>query len=152
MGNREQEDGGIAKMVWTCDYKRCDDYAQWVREHKGELFTLCTKHHALLDRKKWSKHLDVSKLSEDDIRYLLRKERRKESARRHPFEVRDYPLDDGTIKVRIRDKQTGERRSFVVKPDEKRKFIESFSDLEKRGFSPKPSIDQYVKKLRKEEQ
>ncbi len=84
----------------------CDDYAQWVRVHKGELFTLCTKHHALLGRKKWGKHLDVSKLSEDDIRYLVGKERRKESARRHPFDVRMYPLEDGTTKIKVRDRKT----------------------------------------------
>ena len=138
-------------MVWTCDYKGCDEFAQWCRVYKGELLTLCTKHHALVGRKKWGKHLDVSKLSEDDIRYLVRKERRKEFERRHPFDVRLFGLENGW-KIKVRDLQTDEKRSFVIKKSDLGRFNENFTELERKGFSPKPSIDDYVKKLRKEEE
>lgn len=135
------------RKVWTCDFKGCNDFAQWCRKRNGNLLTLCTKHEADLARRHWGRRIDASELNEDDIRYLEGKERRKELAKKKPFEVRLYKLEDGW-KIRIKDKQTDERRSFVIKHADLRRFDETFSDLEREGFSPKPSIDDYVKRLR----
>ena len=135
-------------MLWTCDYKGCDEFAQWCRKLKGKLLTLCTKHEAYFARKHWGKHLDVSQLDNNDIRYLERKERKKEYRKRHPFEVRLFSSEDGTRKVRIRDRPTDESRSFVLKDADFESFCETYKDLEREGFSPKTSIDEYVKKLR----
>jgi len=137
------------KMVYTCDYKGCNDFAQWCRKQKGRLLTLCTKHETELARLHWGRNVDTSKLSKDDIRYLERKERKKEFAEKHPFDVRFVSLEDGTRKVRIRDKQTDEKRSFVLKDADYKSFFEIYEDLEREGFSPKPSIDEYMKRLRK---
>jgi len=48
-------------------------------------------------------------------------------------------------------RHTDEKRSFVIQEGELGRFNENFADLERKGFSPKPSIDEYVKKLREEE-
>ncbi len=139
----------MKKKIWTCDFEGCDEIAQWYRKQKGELLRLCTKHEAYLARKHWGKRLDTSELGEDDMRYLEEKEFKKESEKKRPFEVILFPLEDGTTKVKIRNRQTGERRSFVVKgTDEKRRLHETYNELEREGFSQKPSIDDYVKRLR----
>ena len=65
------------RRVWTCDFKGCDEIAQWYRRRKGSIFKLCTKHEAHLDRERW-KRLDESRLTNEDIRRLEAKERRKE--------------------------------------------------------------------------
>ena len=137
------------KKLWTCDYKGCEEIAQWYRKWKGELLTLCTTHEGYFGRKHWGKHLDVTKLDEDDIRYLERKELRKELVKKKPFEVLLFPLENGTTKVRVVDKQTDETRSFVIKDSDHETFSETYRDLERKGFSSKPSIDDYVKRLRK---
>ena len=131
----------------TCDYKGCEENAQWYRKRKGKLLKLCTKHEGEFARKHWGRHVDFSELNEDDINYLKWKEYRKELAKKEPFEVKEFPLKEG-LKVSIKDKQTNERRSFTIKESDSVRFIETYIDLKKEGFSPKPSIDDYVKKLR----
>ena len=132
--------------VWTCDYEGCGEIAQWHRRWKGELFKLCTKHEAYFARKHWGRRVDESQLDEDDIRYLERKERRKEFAKKNPFDVKLFWLEDG-IKVRIRDRRTGERRSFMLEGKYRERIREVNLDLQKE--TTKPSIDDYVERLRK---
>ena len=138
------------RKIWTCDFKECEEIAQWYRKRKRELLKLCTKHEAYLARQHYGGSLDLSELNEDDIRYLEGKERRKEFAKRHPFDVRLYSLEDGTtgFRIRVRDRETDEWRSFVLKKSDHGRFDENYRDLERKGFSPKPSIDEYVKSLR----
>jgi len=134
----------------TCDYKGCDEFAQWYRRFKGKLLTLCTKHEAEFARKPWGRSIDASKLNNDDIRYLETKEEKKEYQKTHPIEVRLHPLENGTWKIRIRDSETDEKCSFIVEEtDFYGKFSENYKALEREGFSPKPSIDEYVRRLRK---
>ena len=132
----------------TCDYKNCDEFAQWYRRFKGKLLTLCTKHEVEFARKPWGRSIDASELNDDDIRYLERKEEEKEYRKAHPFEVRLFSAENGTRKITIRDSETGEKRSFILKETELGKFDDIYKDLEREGFSPKPSIDEYVKRLR----
>ena len=133
--------------IWTCDFKGCDEIAQWYRKKKGELVKLCSKHYASLDRMRWGRRVEESELDEDDIRYLEEKEQMKESEKKDPFEVRLYELAD-EWKVRVEDRQTGEKRSFAIKNSDYEGFDEIYHDLQRKGFSPKPSIDEYVKRLR----
>jgi len=134
--------------MFTCDYKNCDEFAQWYRRFKGKLLTLCTKHEAEFARKHWGRSIDASELNNDDIRHLESKEEEKEYQKTHPFEVRLFSAENGTRKITIRDSETGERRSFILKETELGKFDDIYKDLEREGFSPKPSIDEYVKRLR----
>lgn len=134
--------------TWTCDYEGCDEFAQWYRKLKKDLLKLCTKHEAEFARKHWGKDIHASELDDDDIRYLERKEEKKEYRKAHPFEVRLFSAENGTRKIKIRDSETGERRSFILKETDLGKFDEIYKDLEREGFSPKPSIDEYVKRLR----
>jgi hypothetical protein len=134
--------------IWKCDFEDCEEVAQWYRRGKGRLVKLCTKHEVYLSKQHWGKRVDFSELNEEDIRYLEGKERRAEFTKRHPFDVRFYPLEDKTTKIAIRDRQTGEWRSFIIKDSDIGKFGETYSDLERKGFSPKPSIDDYVKTLK----
>jgi len=62
------------RNVWKCDFKGCEEIAQWYRKWKGDLFKLCTKHEAYLARKRYGRPLDPSELDEDDFRYLEEKE------------------------------------------------------------------------------
>lgn len=44
------------KAMWTCDFKGCNDVAQWLREFNGQLLNLCTKHEAYLANKHLGEH------------------------------------------------------------------------------------------------
>jgi len=63
--------------VWTCDFKGCDEIAQWYRRWKGDLFKLCTKHEAYFARNHYGRRVDLSELDADDIDYLWEKEEEK---------------------------------------------------------------------------
>jgi len=140
-------------MVWTCDFKGCDEIAQWYRKKKGKLFKLCTTHEAHLNRMHWGRRVDLSELNEDDIRYLERKERRKELAKKEPFEIETWlPLEDGTTKVSIRDRRTDERHSLMIEDTDLKKLFDilsSYDYREMRKSFTKLSIDEFVEKLRK---
>jgi hypothetical protein len=58
------------------------------------------------------KHVDV--LDEDDMHSLEEKVQRDKFTELNPFEVIIERLKDGTIKVRIKDRQTNETRSFII--------------------------------------
>jgi len=133
--------------TWTCDFKGCGELAQWYRRSKGQIVKLCTKHKAYLARQRWGKRVDHSELSEDDMRRLKTKVYWNEYDKKHPFSVMESLVENG-LKVRVSDIQTGEHRSFVVKNSDTETFGENFSKLERRGFVTKPSIDDYVKKLK----
>lgn len=138
----------MTRKIWTCDFQGCNEIAQWYRKRKGRLIKVCTKHEARLAREHWGRRVDFSELNDDDIRYLEWKEWKKELVKKEPFEVLLFQLEDG-LKVRVRDRQTNEWRLFTVKGIEEEKIYEAYSGLQRKGFSPKPSIDEYVKKLRK---
>ena len=138
----------MKRKLWKCDFKGCEEIAQWYRKRKGELLKLCTKHEVYLASQHYGRSLDLSELDEDDIRYLERKEYKKELEKKEPFDVGLFSLEDGTRKVRIRDRQTDETRSFIIKDTDLSRFFETFANLERKGYSPKPSIDDYVKMLR----
>lgn len=96
----------MRKKLWSCDYEGCEEIAQWYREYKGELLKLCTKHEAYFARGHWSKSLDLSELNEDDLRYLEEKDGVLE--KKGFFEVLLTRLEDGTYRVRVRDRESGE--------------------------------------------
>lgn len=62
------------RKLLKCDFEGCNDLAQWYREFKGNLVKLCTKHEAHFSRKRWGRHVDLSELDEDDLRYLEEKD------------------------------------------------------------------------------
>jgi hypothetical protein len=137
----------MRKKMWKCSFKGCEEIAQWYRKSKGQVIKACTKHEALLAREHWGRRVDYSELTEEDIRQLETQEYWTEFAKEHPFEVLLSLLEDG-YKVRIRDRETGEWRSLVVKKSDMERFNERYSDLERKRFATKPSIDDYVEKLR----
>jgi len=137
------------RRAWTCDFIGCNEIAQWYRRRKGRLVKLCTKHEVHLAREHWGKRLDETELNEYDMSYLEAKERRKELAKKHPFGVRIHKLEGGW-RVTIEDEETGEKRSFVVRDIEQ--FEERYFELEREGFYPKPSVDEYMEKLRTNKQ
>lgn len=59
--------------ILKCDFKECNEIAQWYREWKGEL-KLCTKHEVYFARQHCGRSLDPSELDEDDLRYLEEKD------------------------------------------------------------------------------
>lgn len=62
------------RKIWKCDFKGCEEIAQWYREWKGELLKLCTKHEAYLARTHWGRHIEPSELDKNDVRYLEEKD------------------------------------------------------------------------------
>jgi len=142
----------MGRKLWTCDFAKCDEIAQWYRIWKGELLKLCTKHEAYLGRERFGKHLNLSDLDEDDIHYLEEKEERKEFEKGHPFEVMLSPLGDEKWKIKIVDRRTDEKREFIIKEtNEKERLFEALTELEKRRSSTELSIDEYAKTLREGE-
>lgn len=136
--------------IWKCDFEDCEEIAQWYRKRKGQLVKLCTKHEAYLSKEHWGKRVDFSELDENNISYLERKEYKRESVKRIPFEITLRFLEDRTIRVLVRDRQTNEWRSFVVKNTDDLEGIDKISrDLEEGKFSKKPSIHDFVKMLEK---
>jgi len=139
----------MKSSVWKCDFKGCEEIAQWYRWWKGDLFKLCSKHEAYFARQHWGKHLDISELDEDDIRYLEEKDEGLEE--KGFFEVLLTKLGDGTFRVKVIDRETDEKRSFVT--DDIGRLLEIDTEFRKKGKLPvKPSIDDFVKRLRKEEE
>ena len=63
----------MRKML-KCDFEGCNEFAYWFREFHGTLLSLCSKHEAMCNRKRWGKHRKESDLDEDDLRYLAEKE------------------------------------------------------------------------------
>ena len=142
----------MGRKLWTCDFAKCDEIAQWYRIWKGELLKLCTKHEAYLGRERYGKHLNLSELDEDDIHYLEEKEERKKFEKKHPFEVMLSPLEDEKWEIKIVDRRNDEKREFVIKEtDEKERLFEALTELEKRKSSAELSIDEYAKTLREEQ-
>jgi len=133
--------------VRLCDFAGCDEIAQWYRKSKGQIVKVCTTHEALLARQHWGRRIDYSELDEDDIRRLETKVYWNEYEKKHPFEVMLTPSEDER-EVKVHDLQTSEWRSFMIKGSDTERFDEAYRHLEKEGFDPKPSIDDYVKKLR----
>jgi phage FluMu protein Com len=68
----------MKKRVWKCDFKECDETAQWYRIWNGLPFKLCTHHYAELGRKRLGKPIGFSELSADNLDYLEEKDRRTE--------------------------------------------------------------------------
>jgi hypothetical protein len=132
---------------WTCDFNGCDELAQWYRRSKGQIVKLCTKHEALLARQHWGKRVDYSELSEEDMRRLKTKVYRDEYKKEHPFDVRTEWVEDGW-KVRVSDIQTKEWRYFVINKLDLEKLQDNHSKLERKGFDPKPTIEDYIKGLK----
>jgi hypothetical protein len=133
--------------TWTCDFEGCKEIAQWYRRSKGQIFKLCTKHEAILAKQHWGRRVDYSVLCEDDMRRLRTKVYWGEYHKEHPFEVVHSRLED-RWKVRISDVQTGEHCSFTLKDSDMKKFLDNYNKIEEQGFVPKPSIDEYVSKLK----
>ncbi len=131
---------------WKCDSKGCEEMAQWYRRQKGKIMKLCTKHEAQLAKMHWGRRVDESRLTEKDRLNLRRKEWKRESAKRRPFETILFFQEAG-IKVKIKDRRTDEWRSFVVGKDELERLHEVEIKLGQRGVLPKLSIDDYVKRL-----
>ena len=132
----------------TCDYKGCDDFAQWYREVDGQILTFCSKHEAECHRRRIGKKIDESKLDEQDILELEEKEREREHRLKKPFYVKQLSIENGIAKIRIYDRQTNERRLFSLKEEQLETFNQNYISLDKKGFSPKPSIEEYIKSLR----
>jgi len=62
------------KRFLKCDFRKCEEMAQWYRVWKGELLKLCTKHEAYMARRHLGKALDSSELDGEDWAYLEEKD------------------------------------------------------------------------------
>lgn len=137
------------RHTWKCDVKGCEEIARRYREYKGELLKLCTKHEALFQEQHLGRHVDYLRLSEDDIRYLQEKEAEREFDRKYPFEESFLRLENGTQKIRIKDKRTDETRSLTINDEELESFNEACREMMKSESLAKCSIDEYIEGLRK---
>lgn len=137
----------MRRKMWTCDFEGCTEIAQWYRKSKGQIIKVCKKHEARLAKEHWGRRVDYTELDMEDMCRLETKELRSEFDKEHPFDVELSQLDDGR-KVRVRDSQTREVRSFMVRSADMERFHENYRNLEKKGFFTKPSVDDYVEKLR----
>ncbi len=99
-----------------------------------------------MNRERLGRHVDI--LDEDDMRSLEEKVLRDKFTELNPFEVIIERLKDGTIKARIKDKQTNETRSFIIMDSDFERLNKTYGDLEIKKSLPKPSIDEYIKSLR----
>lgn len=132
--------------TWTCDFEGCDEIAQWYRRSKGQILKLCTKHEALLSRKHWGRSVDYTELTEADMDRLRTKVYWAEYDKEHPFEVLMSKSAE-QMKVRVSDLLTGEWRSFTIQTSDLEKLSDNQIKSERKGFVPKPSIDEYIRKL-----
>jgi hypothetical protein len=57
----------MARKIWKCDFKDCDEIAQWYRYYKGKPWKFCTKHETEFARHNWGRRVDFSDLTEEDI-------------------------------------------------------------------------------------
>ena len=134
------------RKMWKCDFEDCEEFAQWYRRKKGKIVKLCTKHEVQLAKEHWGRRVDFSELTHNDIRYFNKKESETESANKIPFEIQLIHLEDGTLRVAVKDRRTNKWRSFTVK-----KWTEEINeinqDLQKGKFSMK-SLDDFVKMLK----
>jgi ribosomal protein S6E (S10) len=64
----------------------------------------------------------------------------------HPFEVLMSKSAE-QMKVRVSDLLTGEWRSFTIQTSDLEKLSDNQIKSERKGFVPKPSIDEYIRKL-----
>jgi len=63
------------RPTWKCDFKGCDEVAEWYRVQEGEIAKLCTHHNAEAGRRHWGKPIEYSDLTGEDIDYLKDKDR-----------------------------------------------------------------------------
>ena len=63
------------RKILRCDFKGCNEIAQWYREWKGDLLKLCTTHEVYFAKNHWGRNIELSKLDEDDLRYLEEKDK-----------------------------------------------------------------------------
>jgi hypothetical protein len=138
------------RKMWKCDFKDCEEIAQWYRVCKGKLVKLCTKHETQLAKQHYGRRVDFSELDEDDIHYLQEKESRFEYFKKVPFKI-DWKIKEKIHYIDVKDRKTGEWRSFQIADDNwnregSHKILE---DLENGMFFSKPSIDEFVEILKK---
>jgi hypothetical protein len=140
----------MSRKMWKCDFKDCEEIAQWYRICKGELVKVCTKHETQLAKQHYGKRVDFSELDEDDIQYLQRKENHSEYVKKVPFKV-DCKIKENTVFMDIKDRKTGEWRSFQIAENnwDMDSFREISKDLEDGKFSQKPSIDEFLEILKR---
>lgn len=140
----------MSRKMWKCDFKDCEEIAQWYRYYKGELWKFCTKHETQFAKQHWGKRVDFSELDKDDIQYLQEKESHSEYVKKVPFKI-DWKIKEKIHYIDVKDRKTGEWRSFQFADDNwnrdgSRKILE---DLENGKFSSKPSIDEFIETLKK---
>lgn len=124
----------MGRKLWKCDFEKCGDIALWIRKWKGQLFRLCTKHEAYFQRNHWGRHVDELELTEDDFCYFERKD--KEFEKKGLVNLTIYKLKDGSDKIRVTNRETGESRTSVFKSvDGLNRFLESYDSLKKKGLS-----------------
>jgi phage FluMu protein Com len=62
------------RPTWKCDWKGCNEIAEWYRAQGEDLVKLCTHHYAELGKSRWGKPVDFSDLTREDINYLAEKD------------------------------------------------------------------------------
>lgn len=135
------------RRLWTCDWKDCNEIAQFYREYKGELLKLCTKHEVQSAKQHLGKHVD--NLSQDDIQYLQSKEERSQFLEKVPFTVRFNVLEGNSRLIEIQDRRSNIWRSFKVSDNDfdSEAFFKIYRDMENGNFAYK-SIDEFLTALK----
>ena len=137
----------MRSRVRQCNFAGCSEISKLYRRSKGQLVDVaqsmkqCLPDNIGVDAQtvlNWMTMIfDVWRQEHYESEY----------EKEHPFEVLQIPSEDEQ-QVKIRDLQTGEWRSFMIKCSDTERLDEMYCHLEKDGFDPEPSVDDYMKKLR----